>query len=51
MEDTAESVVSADAELCEGRGFGDWVGQKPQRPGVGDAAVGSMIVVVAFVLA
>ncbi len=50
VEESAESIVSADAQAGECRGIGDRLGQRAQGSGVGDAPVRAMIVVVAFVL-
>jgi len=51
VEESAESVVSADAQTGEGYGFGDRLGQRAQWPGVRDAAVRPMLIMVMFVLA
>jgi hypothetical protein len=49
--DSAESVVSADGEMCQSGRFGDRFGQRLLRPGVRDAAMWAVLVVVVFVLA
>jgi hypothetical protein len=51
VEESAESVVSADVEMCQRGRFGDRVGQRTLRPGVRDAAMRAVFVVVVFVLA
>ena len=51
MEESAESVVSADVERCQRGRFGDRFGQRLLRPGVRDTAMWAVFVVVVFVLA
>ena len=51
VEESAESIVSADSQTCEGRGFGDRIGQRAQWSGDGDTSVRSVLIVVEFVLA
>jgi hypothetical protein len=51
VEESAEAIVSAGAQKRESCGIGELFGQWPQRPGVGDAPLGVIFVVVAFVLA
>jgi hypothetical protein len=51
VEEAAEAIMSADASVCDGCRVGDRPGEWVQRSGVGDASMGSMRVVVPFVLA
>ncbi|MFI5888486.1 hypothetical protein ACIA5D_00010 [Actinoplanes sp. NPDC051513] len=50
VEESAEAIVSANAETGERRRIGERVGQRLQRSGVRDAPVRTMIVVMPFVL-
>jgi hypothetical protein len=51
VEDAAEAVASGDAEAGEFVRCGDRRGHGAQRSGVGDALVGSVLVVVGLELA
>jgi hypothetical protein len=51
VEESTESVVSADVEMYQRGRFGDLVGQRTLWPGVRDAAMWAVFVVVVFVLA
>lgn len=51
VEESAESAVSADGEMCQRGRFGDRVGQRTPRPGVRDTATRPVPIVVLFVLA
>jgi hypothetical protein len=42
---------AVDVQVCQRCGFGDRLGQRTQRSGVGDAALWAVLVVVVFVLA
>src|SRR4051812_33853871 len=48
--ESAESVVSADVQPCEGCGFGDRLGQRPQWPDIRDASMRPVLVMVTLVL-
>jgi len=50
-EESAEAIVSADAQTGECRGIDERFGQRLKRSGVSDAPVRPVVVVVAFVLA
>jgi hypothetical protein len=49
VEDAAETIVSADVQVCDRGATGDRFGQWVQGSGVRDAAMGSVTVVVPFV--
>jgi hypothetical protein len=46
VEEAAEAIASADTQTGKSRGIGDRFGQRTQRPGVRDAPMRTMIVVV-----
>ena len=48
VDDAPDPVVSTDAVVVE---VGDRCGQRPQRSGLGEGAVGAMLVVMSFVFA
>jgi hypothetical protein len=50
VEESAEAIVSADVEVRDFGGVGDWWRKRAQGPGVVDAAVGPACVVVPLVL-
>jgi hypothetical protein len=51
VEDSAESVVAVNVQVCQRGGFGDRFRQRLLGSGVGDAAVWPVPVVMVFVLA
>jgi hypothetical protein len=51
VEESAEPIVSADVQMCEPGKAGDRFGQRIQRPGVRNTPMGTVTVVVPFVLA
>jgi hypothetical protein len=51
VEESAEPIVSEDVQMRDRGAAGDRFGQRIQRPGVRDAPMGTVTVVVPFVLA
>src|SRR4051812_13268822 len=51
VEESAETIVPADAQTCDRGGTGDRLRQRIQRPGVRNTPMGTVTVVVPFVLA
>ena len=51
VEETTEAITSANALVCDGGRVGDRLREWVQRSGIGDASMGSVRVVVPFVLA
>jgi hypothetical protein len=51
VEESAETIASADMQTCDRGGVGHRLGQRTQGPGVRDAPMRTMTVVVPFVLA
>jgi hypothetical protein len=51
VEESAETIVPADAQTCDRGGTGDRLRQRIQRSGVRDTPMGTVAVMVPFVLA
>jgi hypothetical protein len=51
LEESAETIVSADAQTCDCGGTGDWLGQRMLGVGVRDTPMRLVTVMVLFVLA